>query len=199
VGKTTLIGFLLRFYNPDKGEILIDSKDIREYMITSLREHIGFVSQQPVLFHATVKENITLGFEDEERFNEVIKMPGIKKLIESLPDRENTLIGERGITLSGGQMQLISIARAIYKNPEILIFDEATASLDTESEKIIQKAINETMKNRTSFIIAHRLSTLKKVDKIIVLKDGKIIEEGTHNHLIEKKGFYHTLWQLQFT
>ena len=96
-------------------------------------------------------------------------------------------------------MQLISIARAIYKNPEILIFDEATASLDTESEKIIQKAINETMKNRTSFIIAHRLSTLKKVDKIIVLKDGKIIEEGTHTYLLEKKGFYNTLWELQFT
>jgi len=199
VGKTTLIGLLLRFYNPDKGEILIDRKDIRKYIITSVREHIGFVSQQPVLFHTTVKENITLGFEDEERFNEVIKMPGIKELIESLPDRENTLIGERGITLSGGQMQLISIARAIYKNPEILIFDEATASLDTESEKIIQKAINETMKNRTSFIIAHRLSTLKKVDKIIVLKDGKIIEEGTHTQLLEKKGFYNTLWEMQFT
>lgn len=198
VGKTTLIGFLLRFYNPDRGNILIDGKDIREYRINSIREHIGFVSQQPILFHATVRENITLGFEDEERFSYVVEMPGIKDMIRSLPDGENTIIGERGITLSGGQMQLISIARAIYKDPEILIFDEATASLDTESEKIIQKAIEKTMEKRTSFIIAHRLSTLKQVDRIIVLKDGKIVEEGTHQQLLENRGFYHTLWQLQF-
>lgn len=198
VGKTTLIGFLLRFYNPDRGNILIDGKDIREYRINSIREHIGFVSQQPILFHATVRENITLGFEDEERFSYVVQMPGIKDMIRSLPDGENTIIGERGITLSGGQMQLISIARAIYKDPEILIFDEATASLDTESEKIIQKAIEKTMEKRTSFIIAHRLSTLKQVDRIIVLKDGKIVEEGTHQQLLENRGFYHTLWQLQF-
>ncbi|HOV21467.1 MAG TPA: ABC transporter ATP-binding protein [bacterium] len=198
VGKTTLVGLLLRFYNPEKGEILIDGKNIKEYKINSLRQHIGFVSQQPVLFHSTVKENITLGFENEERFKEVIKMDGIAQLINSLPEGENTIVGERGITLSGGQKQLISIARAIYKDPDILIFDEATSSLDTESEKMIQKAIDQTLENRTSFIIAHRLSTLKKVNKIIVLKDGTIVEEGTHQQLLDKQGVYYTLWQLQF-
>jgi len=199
VGKTTLVGLLLRFYDVDRGEILIDGKNIKEYQINSIRQHIGFVSQQPILFHATVKENITLGFENEKRFKEVMNINGIKTFIDLLPEKENTIIGERGITLSGGQKQLISIARAIYKDPDILIFDEATASLDTESEKMIQDAISQTLEKRTSFIIAHRLSTLKQVDKIFVLKEGRIIEQGTHQQLLDKKGFYHTLWQLQFT
>ncbi|MCD6407518.1 ABC transporter ATP-binding protein, partial [bacterium] len=199
-GKTTLIGLLLRFYDPVDGEILIDGKNIKDFTLASLRHHIGFVPQEPILFRDTIRNNITFkSNEDDEKLRKIIEIVGLKEFIENLPDKLETVIGERGTTLSGGQKQLISVARAIYKDPEILILDEATASLDSESEKILQKALERVMEKRTVFIIAHRLSTLRNVDRIIVLKDGKIFEEGTHQQLYEKKGLYHKLWQIQFS
>ncbi|MCM8832390.1 MAG: ABC transporter ATP-binding protein/permease [Candidatus Omnitrophica bacterium] len=196
-GKSTLVSLLLRFFDPTEGEILIDRENIKDFKLSSLRKHIGYVSQEPIIFYGTIKENITLGEENQERFKQVIETVGLSKFINELPEKENTIIGERGINLSGGQKQLISIARAIYRNPEILIFDEATASLDSESEKIVQKAIDKIMEGKTVFIVAHRLSTIKEATKIIVLEDGKIVEQGTHSELYEKKGFYYNFLILQ--
>ncbi|MCX8083239.1 MAG: ABC transporter ATP-binding protein/permease [bacterium] len=199
VGKTSLIGLLLRFYEPEQGCILIDGKDIREYKLETLRAHIGFVPQEPILFNDTLKRNIVLSEDpDMEKIRKAVEIAGIKDFIESLPDGYDTIAGERGTSFSGGQKQLVSVARAIYRDPEILILDEATASLDSHSEKILQEAMERIMKGRTVFIIAHRLSTLRSVDRIIVLKEGEIVEEGTHNQLIEKKGEYYHFWELQF-
>lgn len=198
VGKTSLIGLLLRFYDPGKGRILIDGKDIKEYKLETLRAHIGFVPQEPILFNDTLKRNISLSeFPDMEKVKRAVEAAGIREFIESLPDGYDTIVGERGMSFSGGQKQLICLARAIYKDPEILILDEATASLDSHSEKILQEAMERIIKGRTVFIIAHRFSTLRSVDKIIVLKDGEITEYGTHQQLIEKKGDYYHFWQLQ--
>jgi len=196
-GKSTLISLILRFFDPTEGEILIDGKNIKDFKLNSLRKHIGYVPQEPIIFYGTIKDNITFGENNDKRFKEVIETVGLLKFINELPEKENTLLGEKGINLSGGQKQLISIARAIYKNPEILIFDEATASLDSESEKIVQKAIEKTMEGRTVFIVAHRLSTIKDTNKIIVLEKGEIVEEGTHSQLYEKKGFYYKFLTLQ--
>lgn len=199
VGKTSLIGLLLRFYEPEKGQILIDGKEIKEYKLETLRAHIGFVPQEPILFNDTLKRNISLSENpDMEKVRQAAEIAGIRQFIESLPDGYDTIAGERGTSFSGGQKQLICVARAIYKNPEILILDEATASLDSHSEKILQEAMERIMEGRTVFIIAHRLSTLRSVDRIIVLKDGSIVEEGSHNQLVEKKGEYYRFWELQF-
>ncbi|MCM8820892.1 MAG: ABC transporter ATP-binding protein/permease [Candidatus Omnitrophica bacterium] len=198
VGKTSLIGLLLRFYEPEKGQLLIDGKDIRNYKLETLREHIGFVPQEPILFNDTLKRNISLSENpDMERVKKAAEIAGIKDFIESLPDGYETIAGDRGMSFSGGQKQLISVARAIYRDPEIIILDEATASLDSHSEKILQKAMERIMKGRTVFIIAHRLSTLRSVDRIIVLKEGRIVEQGTHEQLVEKKGEYYHFWELQ--
>jgi len=196
-GKTTLISLLLRFYDPCEGEILIDGKNIKKFRLDSYRKYIGYVPQEPIIFYGTIKENIIFGEEKIDRFNEVIEIVGLKNFIEQLPEKENTVIGERGIDLSGGQRQLISIARAIYKNPEILIFDEATASLDSESEEIVQKAIDKIMLEKTVFIITHRLSTIKNLNKIIVIENGKIFEEGSHEELLAKGGLYCKFLNLQ--
>ncbi|MGC8976351.1 MAG: ABC transporter ATP-binding protein [Candidatus Ratteibacteria bacterium] len=196
-GKSTLTGLILRFYDPVSGEILIDGEDIRNYKIDSLRKYIGYVPQEPIIFYGTIKDNITFGNYDEKRFEEVIEMAGIRDFINSFPEKENTFIGEKGENLSGGQKQLISIARAIYKNPDILIFDEATASLDSESEKIVQLAMERIMEEKTVLIVAHRLSTIRFTTKIIVLQDGEIVEEGTHEELYEKKGIYFKFLKLQ--
>ncbi|MCM8785000.1 MAG: ABC transporter ATP-binding protein/permease [Candidatus Omnitrophica bacterium] len=196
-GKSTLVSLLLRFFDPTEGEILIDGQNIKDFKLSSLRKHIGYVPQESVIFYGTIKENITFGEDDEERFKQVIETVGISKFINELPEKENSIIGERGINLSGGQKQLISIARAIYRNPEILIFDEATASLDSESEKIVQKAIDKIMEGKTVFIVAHRLSTIKEAKKIIVLENGEIVEEGTHSELYERKGVYYKFLTLQ--
>ncbi|MCM8804373.1 MAG: ABC transporter ATP-binding protein/permease [Candidatus Omnitrophica bacterium] len=196
-GKSTLVALLLRFYDTTSGEILIDGENIKNFKQNSLRKHIGYVPQEPIIFYGSIKDNITFGDYNEKRFKEVIEDVGIKDFIDSFPEKENTIIGERGENLSGGQKQLISIARAIYKEPEILIFDEATGSLDSESEKIIQSAIEKIMGKRTVFIIAHRLSTIKSVTKIIVLEDGEIVEEGTHEELCERKGLYYKFLTLQ--
>ncbi|MCM8806682.1 MAG: ABC transporter ATP-binding protein/permease [Candidatus Omnitrophica bacterium] len=196
-GKSTLVGLLLRFYDTNSGKIEIDGKNIKVFKIETLRNHIGYVPQEPIIFYGTIKENITLGDENDERFREIIKLVGLDNFIEELPEKENTIIGERGVNLSGGQKQLISIARAIYKDPEILIFDEATASLDGESERIVQSAIEKIMKGRTVFIVAHRLSTIKNATKIVVLENGEIVEEGTHEELYEKKGIYYKFFCMQ--
>lgn len=199
VGKTTLIGLLLRFYEPTEGEICIDGENIKNFTLRSLRNNIGLVTQEPILFYDTINRNISLGEnEDRERIKRAAEISGISSFIESLPEKYETIIGERGFNLSGGQKQLITVARAIYKNPPILILDEATSSLDSNSERMLQLALEKAMEGRTVFIIAHRLSTLRNVDKILVLKEGYIVEEGTHNQLIEKKGVYYNLWKLQY-
>lgn len=200
VGKTTLTGLLLRFYEPTSGEVLIDRRNVKDFTLSSLRNHIGLVTQEPILFNDTIKRNIALSDEpDMEKIERAIENACIKNFVDSLPGGYETVVGERGTTLSGGQKQLLSIARAIYKNPDILILDEATASLDSNSEKLLQGALEKIMEGRTVFIIAHRLSTLRNVDRIIVLKDGAITEEGSHRELFEKKGDYYKLWEIQFS
>lgn len=198
VGKTSLIGLLLRFYEPKQGAILVDGRDIKEYKLESIRQHIGFVSQEPILFNDTLKRNIALSESiDMERIKKAVEIVGIRPFIEALPNGYDTVAGERGTSFSGGQKQLICVARAIYRDPEILVLDEATASLDSHSEKVLQEAMEKIMKGRTVFIIAHRLSTLRSVDRIIVLKGGAIIETGTHEQLIQQQGAYHRFWELQ--
>ena len=196
VGKSTLIGLLLRFYDTDSGKILFDGEDIRSFTINSLRSHIGLVTQEPILFYDTIQNNISLTDNvDTEKLRRVADASYITALIESLPDKYETLVGERGSTLSGGQKQLLTIARAIYKDPPILILDEATASLDANSENLLQKALERVIQGRTVFIIAHRLSTLRNVDRIMVLKGGHIVEEGPHQDLLARRGLYYDLYQ----
>ncbi|MCM8769509.1 MAG: ABC transporter ATP-binding protein/permease, partial [Candidatus Omnitrophica bacterium] len=198
-GKTTLVALLLRLYQPASGKILIDGQDISEFSLNSLRRQIALVTQEPILFSDTIAWNVSLAEKpDWERLEKVAAAVGISEFIESLPARYETIIGERGTTLSGGQKQLLTIARALYRDPPILILDEATASLDSQSEDIIQKALEKIMAGRTVLVIAHRLSTLRHVRKIVVLKDGRIRETGSHQELFEKKGIYYQLWTLQF-
>ncbi len=199
-GKTTLVDMLPRFYRPTSGSILFDDIDINNATLESLRKNVGIVSQDIILFNETVRENITLGKPDatEEEINEAAKAAYAHDFINEMPDGYNTIIGERGVKLSGGQKQRISIARALLKNPPILILDEATSSLDTASEIIVQKALENLMARRTTFVIAHRLSTVRKADKILVLDKSKIIEAGTHEELLEKEGTYRFLYRSQF-
>ncbi len=198
-GKTTLVGLLLRFYEPSSGQILIDGVDLREFTISSLRQSIGLVTQEPILFSESIAWNIALEENfDLVRVQKVAEAVGLSGLIESLPDGYHTVIGERGITLSGGQKQLVTVARALYRDPPVLILDEATASLDSESEQIIQKALERLMVERTVLVIAHRLSTLRHVNHIIVLKEGRVVEQGNHLELFDRKGVYYNLWSLQF-
>ena len=198
-GKSTIIDLLSKFYRVEKGRILIDGTDINEYDTNKLRNIIGIVTQESILFHDTIRSNISFGDRtvDEKKIIESAKVANALKFIESLDEKFDTLIGERGLKLSGGQRQRICIARAIYKDPPILIFDEATSSLDSASESSVQKAIEEVMKNRTSIIIAHRLSTIKNVDKIIVIDGGKIIEIGRHEDLIKSNNVYSKFIKMQ--
>ena len=199
-GKTTMMNLLLRFYENPDGEILIDGNDIKKVSMGSLRKNIGLVTQDVFLFNDTIRNNITYGINDftEEQFEKVSQISRTSEFIEKLPKKYETIVGERGALLSNGQRQRISIARAILKDPSILIFDEATASLDNESEKMIQKAMDDVMKDRTSFIIAHRLSTIIEADRILVIEKGRIIESGNHSELIKKRGQYYSLYNLQF-
>lgn len=199
-GKTTIANLIPRFYDVNLGSIKIDDVDIRDVKIKSLREQIGVVPQETMLFSGSVMENIRYG-----RLNatddEVIKSAmaaNAHQFIEKLPKGYETTIGERGLMLSGGQRQRIAIARAILKDPRILILDEATSALDTESEKLVQEALNTLMKNRTSFVIAHRLSTIVHADKIVVLNHGKIAEIGSHKDLLNKGGLYANLYNIQY-
>jgi subfamily B ATP-binding cassette protein MsbA len=199
-GKTTLINLLLRFYEPDSGEILIDGHNILSVTLRSLRDAISLVTQDIFLFNDTILNNITYGSRDYS-FEDVKRAAGIARaadFIEKLPDKYNTVVGERGALLSTGQCQRISIARAILKKPAILIFDEATSSLDSESESLIQEAMRDVMKDRTTFVIAHRLSTIIEADKILVIRNGEIKESGNHKELLVERGLYYSLYNLQF-
>ena len=199
-GKTTLTKLLLRFADIDSGKITIDGQDISEVTQASLRTKIAYVPQEPLLFHRSVRENIAYGRPDatDAEIEEAAKKAGAYDFIVGLKNGFDTMVGERGTKLSGGQRQRVAIARAILKDAPILVLDEATSALDSESEALIQKSLETLMKNRTSIVIAHRLSTIAKLDRIIVLKDGKIVEDGSHDELINKKrGVYAKLWARQ--
>ena len=199
-GKTTLTKLLLRFADIDSGKITIDSQDIAEVTQVSLRKQIAYVPQEPLLFHRSVRENIAYSRPDatDAEIEKAAKKAGAYDFIVKLQDGFNTLVGERGVKLSGGQRQRIAIARAILKDAPILVLDEATSALDSESEALIQKSLETLMKNRTSIVIAHRLSTIAKLDRIIVLENGRIVEDGSHDQLLAKKrGVYAKLWARQ--
>ena len=197
-GKSTFIDMIPRFYDVTNGEINIDGVNIKNININSLRSLIGIVTQDTILFNDTISNNIAYGQEnDNKKIHDAAKAANALEFIEELPNSFNTIIGEKGILLSGGQKQRLAIARAIYKNPEILIFDEATSSLDSESERKVQIAIDNLVKDRTVIVIAHRLSTIMNATKIIVIDNGEIIETGTHNSLIKNNGKYKELNDLQ--
>ena len=198
-GKSTIVDLLSKFYNPRGGDIKIDGEDINSYITEDIRKMIGIVTQESLLFHDTIKNNICFGVEkyDSKNFEKAIKIANAYDFISKLDKKYDTIIGERGLKLSGGQRQRICIARAIYKNPPILVFDEATSSLDSKSEKSVQSAVEKVMKDRTTIIIAHRLSTIKNVDKIIVIDKGRIIEVGSHKELIKKNNIYSKLSKMQ--
>ena len=200
-GKTSLVNLIPRFYDPTRGSVRINGEDIREYDLKSLRDQIGIVTQETVLFNATVMENVAYGRPSASL--EDVKLAATAAyaddFIKKLPRGYGTVIGEKGITLSGGQRQRLSIARALLKNPPILIFDEATSQLDSESEREVQKAIDLLMKGRTVFVIAHRLSTVQNADRIIVLDMGKFVQIGNHTSLIQQGGTYKRLYDLQFS
>jgi len=190
----------LRFYVPDAGQVRIDGRDSREYPLTHLRNQMSIVPQDVMLFGGTIAENIAYGNPQatEAEIIEAAKQAHAHEFISTFPEGYKTIVGERGIKLSGGQRQRIAIARAILKNPAILILDEATSSLDSESERLVQEALNALMQGRTTFIIAHRLSTVRTADKIIVVKDGQVVEQGTHQELMEyENGVYRNLSELQ--
>ncbi len=199
-GKTTIINLIPRFYDVTGGAVTIDGIDVRDVTLESLRSQIGIVLQDTFLFSASVMENIRYG-RPEATDEEVIaaaKLARADTFIERLPDQYNTVLGERGSGLSQGQRQLLSIARAALANPRILILDEATSSVDTRTERLIQKALEDLLRGRTSFVIAHRLSTIRNADQVLVLKDGEIIERGKHDELLAARGFYYTLYMSQF-
>jgi len=199
VGKTTLVNLIPRFYEPDSGQILIDGRDIRRITLSSLRKQISIVSQDVFLFNGTVKENILYGREDasDEEVIAAAKAANAHEFIMELVNGYDTQVGERGVKLSGGQKQRISIARAILKDAPILILDEATSSVDTQTERLIQDALDRLKCNRTTIVIAHRLSTIQQADQIIVIKDGEIIEKGKHAQLLRKEGLYSQLCRAQ--
>jgi subfamily B ATP-binding cassette protein MsbA len=198
-GKSTLVDLIPRFYDIERGEILIDENNIKDIKIKSLRSLMGNVNQESILFNDTIFNNIAFGVETATE-EEVIAAAKVANAHEFIMEAENgyqTNIGDRGSKLSGGQRQRLSIARAVLKNPPILILDEATSALDTESERLVQDALTNLMKNRTSIVIAHRLSTIKHADEICVLHEGKIVERGNHDELLNKNGVYKKLHDLQ--
>ena len=200
-GKTTLANLIPRFYNPDGGQILLDGVDTQEITLTSLRKQIAYVGQHIILFNESVATNIAYGVQRKnvpaEEIRDAAEKAHALEFIEKLPQQFDTLIGENGVRLSAGQRQRIAIARALIKNAPILILDEATSALDTESEKIVQLALDELRTGRTSLIIAHRLSTIKDADRILAMKDGRIVESGTHDELLQLDGVYAQLYTAQ--
>ncbi|MEQ9164952.1 MAG: ABC transporter transmembrane domain-containing protein [Fulvivirga sp.] len=200
-GKSTIIQLLSRFYDVSEGEIQMDGKALADYDLSLLRQNIGLVPQEVMLFGGTIKENIAYGKPDatDEEINEAAKKANAFEFIEKFPEKMETIVGERGVKLSGGQRQRVAIARAILKDPAVLILDEATSSLDAESEHLVQQALDELMKGRTTIMIAHRLATIRKADKIFVLKEGEIVEQGSHEELSsDTTGIYSYLSRLQF-
>lgn len=198
-GKSTLVKLLFRFYDTNNGSVFIDGQDISKVTQHSLRKNIGIVPQDTVLFNDTLFENVRYGkpSASEEEVNHAIRLAHLEGFIKSLPDGLQTVVGERGLKLSGGEKQRVAIARTILKNPAILVFDEATSSLDSHSEQAILTAIKEVAKNRTSLVIAHRLSTIVDADHIVVMNQGEVIEQGCHDTLLTKQGHYFNMWQLQ--
>jgi subfamily B ATP-binding cassette protein MsbA len=199
-GKTTLVQLIPRFFDPEEGKIEIDGKDIREYTLSSLRSKIGMVTQDVILFNDSVRNNIKYGKinASEKEIQDVLVKSHLEHFVDSLPNGLDTVVGEKGGRISGGEKQRIAIARALLKNSPILILDEATSSLDAESEKLLQDAMAELLYGKTALVIAHRLSTVINADRIIVLSKGKILEEGTHKKLLHKNGLYKKLYDLQF-
>ena len=199
-GKSTFVNLLMRLFNLTSGKILIDGVDISTISQKNLREEIGFVPQDPALFHRTLLENIRYGRRDatDEEVKEASRLANCDKFIDRLPLGYETYVGERGIKLSGGERQRVAIARAILKDAPILVLDEATSALDSESEMLIQEALQNLIKNKTTIVIAHRLSTVRAMDRIIVIEDGKIVEDDNHDELLNNKdGIYKKLWDIQ--
>ncbi|HAC64890.1 MAG TPA: LuxR family transcriptional regulator [Cyanothece sp. UBA12306] len=199
-GKTTLVNLLPRFYDPQDGQILIDGMDIKEVSLTSLRRQIGIVPQETTLFSGTIAQNIAYGQEDFEQqsIEKAAKIANAHSFISKFPQGYNTWVGERGVNLSGGQKQRLAIARAVLLNPRIMILDEATSALDSESEALVQEALERVMENRTVFVIAHRLSTIRRADCILVLERGQVVESGTHTELLAIEGRYAKFYQQQY-
>lgn len=199
-GKTTIFQLLLRFYDPDQGRVLINGVDIRELNIQALRDTIGMVPQDPVIFSASARENIRIGRPDatDEDTEQAARAAGALEFIEKLPQGMDTYLGEKGVRLSGGQRQRIAIARALVRDPKLLLLDEATSALDSENEHLIQKALEQLMRGRTTFVIAHRLSTITKADLIVLMNEGRIEATGTHQELLVKSPLYARLAELQF-
>ncbi|WP_436925811.1 ABC transporter ATP-binding protein [Halosimplex amylolyticum] len=198
-GKTTLMKLLLRLYEVDDGAVRVDGTDVRDVTLHSLRQSIGYVSQEPYLFYGTVRENIAYGIPDADDadIEAAATVAGAHEFVADLKDGYDTKVGERGVKLSGGQRQRVSIARAVLKDPEILVLDEATSHVDNETEAVIQNSLDDLIEDRTAFAIAHRLSTVRHADTILVMDDGELVEEGTHEDLLSEDGLYATLWRVQ--
>ncbi|MFB6270580.1 MAG: ABC transporter ATP-binding protein, partial [Halobacterium sp.] len=198
-GKSTLVKLLLRFYDPDAGVVRIDGRDVADASPASVREHVGYVSQEPFLFPGTVAENVAFGDEDPDRDAVVAAAEAAEahEFVTDLPDGYDTEVGERGASLSGGQRQRVAIARALYRDPAVLVLDEATSHVDNETEAAIQRSLASVAGDRTVFAIAHRLSTVRDADQILVVEDGRIVERGTHDALVERDGAYADLWRVQ--
>jgi ATP-binding cassette, subfamily B, bacterial MsbA len=200
-GKTTVMNLIHRFYDPTEGQITIDGQDLRLVTLESWYRQIALVPQETILFGGTILDNIRYGNRDadEEAVKEASRAAHAHEFIMSFPDGYQTIVGEKGITISGGQRQRIALARAILKNPRILLLDEATSALDSESERLVQEALEQLMKGRTTFVIAHRLTTIQRADRILVLNKGRLVETGTHNELMARQGLYHYLYTLRLT
>jgi subfamily B ATP-binding cassette protein MsbA len=201
-GKTTTASLLPRFYRVNEGEIRLDDGNINDLVLADLRRHIAIVGQETLLFDDTIRHNIVYGHEgpiDEDRVMQAARAAHVLEFAQKLPQGLDALVGERGMRVSGGQRQRIAIARALYKNAPILILDEATSSLDTESERLVQAAMQKLMENRTTLVIAHRLSTVEHADRIVVLAQGRVVESGTHRELLAQNGVYAGLYRIQFS
>ena len=198
-GKSTLVDLLFRFYDPDRGSVEIDGVDLRKIRRTSLLTHLAVVSQDPFLFNTSIRSNIRYGRKEatDGEIEEAARAARIHDLIVTLPEGYDTVVGERGVSLSGGERQRVTIARAILRDADILILDEATSSLDSQSEKEVQSALDELMRDRTTLVIAHRLSTIVGANRIVVLQAGRVAEVGTHDELIRRRGIYHHLFEIQ--